>query len=80
MSKQAITSIWDWSTHYLAAMFLLHQHYEDDPIIAVWMDNSNPRRVFVYDEFEDDGFVEYYVDGVAQVTWAKENTHRYLQN
>ena len=73
MSKAAITSIWDWSAHYLAAMFLIHQRYEDDETTSVWMDNNNLRRVYIYDELDDDGFVEYYMDGVVKGVRAKED-------
>ncbi len=76
MSKPAITSIWDWSAHYLAAMFLVHQqHREGDTTFSAWMDKDNIRRVYIYDELEDDGFVEYYKDGVAQGVRIKEDVY-----
>lgn len=79
MSKPAITSIWDWSKILWAHQFFLQHYTPDSAIFTLWIDKDDPYRVYIYDELEDDGFVEYYVDGVAQVTWAKEDTHRYLQ-
>lgn len=78
MRKAAITSIWDWSAPYLAVLFLLHQHFDDDETIALWIDKDNIHRVYMYDELSDDGFIEYYIDGIARGVWTKEDVRRHI--